>query len=58
MAVCKGCKTFQNGNKQDNLKLKGGKNDILIAKEKNNRKVGRLLGRSVRDMYGKWKERS
>jgi hypothetical protein len=41
MAVCKGYKTFQNGNKKDNLKLKGEKNDVLIAKEKKNRKVGR-----------------
>jgi hypothetical protein len=57
MTVCKGYKTLQNGNKKDNLKLKGEKNYILIAEEKKKRKIGRWLGRSVTDMYGKWKER-
>jgi hypothetical protein len=52
-----GCKTFQNGNKKDNLKVKREKNGILIAEGPKNRKVERWLGRRVTNRYGKWKEK-
>jgi DNA topoisomerase VI subunit B len=51
------CKTFQNGNKKNNLKLKTEKNDTLIVEEMKNRKVERWLGRRVTNRYGKWKEK-
>jgi len=38
------------------LKLKREKNSILIAEGLKNRKVGRCLGRSATNRYGKWKE--
>jgi hypothetical protein len=57
MAVCKGSKTFQSGNKKNNLKLKRQKNDILITGGLKNRYVERRLGRSVANRYEKWKEK-